>query len=117
MVGPHQEFLEPPAGPGDEPRVAADSSTVADHCQAMFQEWHVKYGTKALRVIVSRSAQWGVVWRADVVDRKYPGLTSRWICYKQPHADGVALEMRPLQMFDPSQSIGPLDDKPPLPTH
>jgi hypothetical protein len=65
---------------------------------------HLK--TTQLKVVVTRSPRWGTIWRQDVafpVD--HPGdrpIIFRTVCCKDIE------NIRPLEMFDPKASIGPL---------
>jgi hypothetical protein len=108
VLGPDGEFLEPPAAPGIETRLSSDPSGVAERCQADF----AKLGWKIIRSVVSRNTQYGVVWRADVALPGRPHNVSRTICWRRPGQDGpgsYSFEDRPLEMFDPAQSVAPLE--------
>ena len=116
ILGRNQEFLEPPASPGTEPRLATDPSGVVAQCVTSANPLKGKAHWTIERTVVSQNPQYGVVWRADVVTRKYPHNPSRLVCWRLPGAGGdgkIMFEVRPLEMFDPSQSVGPLDAEPP----
>ena len=106
VMGPNEEILEPPASPGTEARLDTDASGVGAHCSATF----AKSGWKIVASILSQNAQYGVVWRADVTLPAYPHILSRLICWRRPGQgpDSYAVEDRPLEMFDPAQSVAPL---------
>jgi hypothetical protein len=108
LLGPDEQPLEPPADPGAEPRLADDSSSVVAHCEMAFRDMNKRLAWTTLRVVISRNPQWGVVWRADVAPSDDPDSTFRNICWRRRGHPGIALETRPLMMFDPAQSIGPL---------
>ncbi len=111
LMGQDEELLEPPPAPGTEPVVTADTTGVADHCQAMAKDMTAKYGWTFDPVVISRNPRWGVVWRADSVMPESPEYRFRRICWQIPHPQGgvkYMLEDRPLDMFDPTQSVGPL---------
>jgi len=111
----NQEPLEPPGSPRTEPRLSSDPSGVVAQCLASANPLTTKAGWTIERTVVSQNPQYGVVWRADVVTRDHPNIPSRVICWRLSgeRAGGkVMFEVRPLQMFDPSQSVGPLEAKP-----
>ena len=103
----NERFNWPPPSPGEEARATADATGVVDHCDRLQQELATR-GIKVIRKVVSRSARFGVVWRADVVVNGADPLF-RTICWRDPGPrGGYGFWMGPLQMFDPSQSIPPL---------
>jgi len=106
-LGPTEQPREPPPDPGTEPRLTTDPTGVAAHCEAV-QQTFAKSGWKIVRRVVSRNAQFGVVWRADVAMPRYGSELSRVICWRIPGRAGYSISVRPLEMFDPSASIPPL---------
>lgn len=112
----NQQPLEPPALPGTEPRLTTDPSGVVKQCLESANPLTLTAGWTFKPIVVSQNPQYDVVWRADVVTRDHPHTPSRVICWRLPgeRAGGkVMFEVRPLQMFDPSQSVGPLEATPP----
>jgi len=105
QLGRDGQLLEPPPTPGAEPRLTADPTGVAAHCDQV-QATFAKQGWTVVRKVVSQNPQYGVVWRADIT---IPGAgePSRVICWKTP-GHGFFIVDRPLQMFDPTASIPPL---------
>jgi len=57
-----------------------------------------------VRFVITTSEKHGEVWRADGASRDHPPILSRYVCSR----DGALI--RPLEMFDPTQSIPPLPD-------
>jgi len=88
----------PPTAPqASEVAVSGESDPVSEECASE--------GTlhKPGRVLVTRSPEWGTIWRADfTVPTDEASPRWRFVCWK----DGRLL--RPLEMPDPSQSIPPL---------
>ena len=64
---------------------------------------------KFFRKVVSQNPKYGVVWRADaaVLGGENPQL--RLICWQRPGHDDYSFISHPLVMFDPSQSVAPLE--------
>jgi len=113
-IGPDEQLLQPPPDPGTEARVTADPSGVAEHCETAAREFQTR-GWKVLRSVVTRNAEYGVVWRADVTISRFPHDPSRLMCWQAQDSDGTKhfeLWDRPLQMFDPTQSVPPLAPEP-----
>jgi hypothetical protein len=67
-----------------------------------------KRGLKVIRKVVSQNAQYGVVWRADITTPGYSGPPFRMTCWRIPGHTDYSIFVRPLEMFDGSQSIHPL---------
>ena len=90
--------------PDETPLATADDPVVLK-CAKFAETLDRGTGTQRIKVVVTRSPRWGTVWRADsafpAAGDEPPGLW-RTVCWT-----GGVLE-RPLQMFDPSQSIPPL---------
>ena len=107
LRGPDGLPLGPPPSPGTEARLSSDTTGVAAHCQAVQQQF-AKRGLKAVRQVLSQNAQYGVVWRADLVGPDGDGAAMRLTCWRIPGRADYSILARPLQMFDPSESIPPL---------
>ena len=108
-MGSNEEILEPPAEPGNEPRLGDDSSGVTARCRDVEKSF-AKDGFTIVRTVISQNPRWGVVWRADMVSREYPTAPTRVICWRRSgRMKGVTFSTRPLEMFDATQSVGPLE--------
>jgi hypothetical protein len=107
-LGQDEQPLEPPADPGTEVRLANDTTGVAAHCEKAFGDMNARLGWKRLRTVISQNPQWGVVWRTDTAPDDDPGSVFRDTCWRRPRHHGIAFSTRPLDMFDPAASIGPL---------
>jgi hypothetical protein len=107
VLGPDEQPLEPPPTPGTEIRLETDTSGVAAHCEAT-QEAFAKLGWKIVRKVVTQNAQYGVVWRANVTIPGYRNEPSRITCWRRPGRGEYSTSDRPLEMFDPAESIPPL---------
>jgi len=59
-------------------------------------------GATVVRAVITRSPRYGEVWRADSATHEPSPILFRYVCSK------ARLLVRPLQMFDPKQSIPPL---------
>jgi hypothetical protein len=90
-----------PIAPGmpqpDEATITGENDPVAAACASEGALYNPQ------RVLVTRSPEWGTIWRADftaVTD----GASSEWrfVCWSNGRL------LRPLEMFDTSQSIPPL---------
>lgn len=89
----------------DETPLATPDDPVVLKCVKNAEMMDRGTGTRRVKVVVTRSPRWGTVWRADSAfpaEGAEPPELWRTVCWKR----GV-LE-RPLEMFDPSQSIPPL---------
>jgi hypothetical protein len=106
-LGPDEQPLGPPPAPGTEPRIDADTTGVAAHCDAL-QQTFAKSGWKIVRKVVSQNAQYGIVWRADVTMAGEQTQPMRVICWRIPGRAAYSIVDRPLEMLDPSASIAPL---------
>ena len=107
VLGPDEQPLEPPAGPGTEPRLTNEPTGVAAGCEANLKG-QTKLRLRIVRKVISQNSRYGVVWRADVTMRGHRPIPSRYICWKDPERSGLNVVARPLEMFDPSQSVPPL---------
>ena len=107
VLGPDGQLLGPPPTPGAETRLTTDPTGVADHCAAT-QQTMAKLGWKIVRQVVSRNAQYGVVWRADITMPLNESEPFRVICWRRPGRADYSIIERPLELFDASQSIPPL---------
>jgi hypothetical protein len=111
MFGRDDEPLEPPAAPGAEPRVASDASGIAAKCESQERQVADRLGWRLVRAIVTRNAQWGVVWRADIAPDADPSTWMRESCWQPRRAAArgtIIVSSQPLLMFDKSQSLEPL---------
>jgi hypothetical protein len=61
-----------------------------------------KVDATVVRVVITRSPRYGEVWRADSATHDHPPILFRHVCSK------AGSLVRPLEMFDPKQSISPL---------
>ena len=107
-LGRDEQPLEPPADPGTEPRLTDDTPSVVAHCEMAFRDMNKRLSWATLRVVISRNPKWGVVWRADVAPSDDLDSIFRNTCWRRPGHHGFAFSTRPLDMFDPAASIGPL---------
>jgi hypothetical protein len=99
--------MPPDAPAADEVVIDGTSDPVAAQCASFFDGMHKQTGDTTLRVVVTRSAKWGTVWRSDSsvpLDDGEPPMRWRNVCAKQQ------ILTRPLEMFDPTQSIPTLDE-------
>ncbi len=111
VIDADDQPLEPPADPGTEPRLHGRPSGTAAKCEASEREETSKLGWKFVRSIVTRNAQWGVVWRADIAPESDPATWFRESCWRVRGTrgeSGISTSSRPLMMFDKTQSIIPL---------
>jgi len=109
--------LGPPPDPGNEPRLAADPSGVAAGCSQLMKPFNER-GEKILRVVISQNRRYGVVWRADSAMGGRSEPDERLLCWRSNDghsSDGFHLVARPLEMFNPRQSIAPLQPSSPTP--
>jgi hypothetical protein len=71
--------------------------------------------------LLSRNLTYGPVWRADLASADHPRFPSRLLCWRLQPSGKLMFEVRPLEMFDPSQSVAPLkaeaEDMRPAPPH
>ena len=98
-----------PPMPGDAPQpdervIDGKNDEVAARCANMSAQMNRGLGRKMLRVVVTTSAAWGTIWRADTSVPLGKGGDMRWrtVCWKTGDLE------RPLEMFDPKESIPPL---------
>lgn len=87
-----------------------DSSGVASNCGQAAAKF-AEHGLRVVRSITSRNERYGVVWRADLVSRDDPDDQTRFLCWraKGSHGQGgYLLLVRPFEMSDKSDDIGPL---------
>lgn len=89
----------PPASPAREETVLAGSTdSVAKRCSEMAERFTIASESKILRVLITNSPEWGVVWRADMAAPGEPA--ERFTCTANTSAS------RPLDMGD--ERIPPL---------
>lgn len=82
------------------------SDQVATGCADRSEKMNHRLGRRLVRVVVTKSATWGTIWRADTVvslGKGVPDMLWRTVCWKSGQLE------RPLEMFDPKQSIPPLN--------
>jgi len=111
VIGTNEEILGPPAAPGNEPRLTNDSSGIASLCGGVEKSF-AKDDFSIVRIVVSQNPRWGEVWRADMINREYPTAPVRVVCWRRsgrPKSDSVAFSIRPLEMFDATKSVEPLE--------
>ena len=111
-VDANGQLVAPPSDPGDESRIATDPSGVAAKCEAVQSFFDARLHSHVVRAVISRSERWGVVWRADYAVGAAPSNMWRTICWEAPGEKQVSIVLRPLRMFDPSQSVKPLEGGP-----
>jgi hypothetical protein len=108
--------LGPPPDPGSEARLAADPSGVAAGCDEIAKSFS-EHGEKVFPAVISQNRQYGVIWRADLAmpGRREPD--SRLLCWRSKGrgSDGYQIFVWPLQMFNPRQTIAPLQPRSPTP--
>jgi hypothetical protein len=107
VLAPDEQLLGPPPTPGTETRLTTDATGVVAHCEAT-QQVMAKHGMKVIRKVVSQNPQYGVIWRADVTTPGDSSQPFRMTCWRIPGRADYSFLLRPLQMFDPSESIPPL---------
>lgn len=89
----------------DETPLATPDDPVVLKCVKYAEMLDRGTGMRRVKVVVTRGPRWGTVWRADSVfpaQGAEPPVLWRTVCW-----NGGVLE-RPLEMFDPGQSIPPL---------
>jgi hypothetical protein len=104
-AGPSLPPLPADAPAPDETPLATPDDPVVLKCVKYADGLDQGTGRRRVKVVVTRSPRWGTVWRADSAfpaEGDAPPELWRSVCWT-----GGALE-RPLEMFDPSQSIPPL---------
>ena len=111
IIGADGKLLQPSPNPGTELRLTSDPSGMAAKCERQSRQMASQLGWRFVRSVITRSEAWGVVWRADVAPEADPKTWFREFCYKSPQAGRsrkVTFSTRPLQMFDSSETVGPL---------
>jgi len=111
LIGPDSEPLGPPGDPGSETRLDPAKSGVADQCEDA-ERSYLRFGWRFSRVVVSLNPRFGVVWRADFTQPGYRSIGARMICSQAQGTDGIRrllVEIHPLEMFDPKQSLHALE--------
>ncbi len=109
ILDANEQPIEPPPGPGTETRVKGDRSEVVARCDEMMGRTIKALGWKLKRRIVTQDPKWGLVWRADLAPEDDPRTWFRDTCWSRSgKASGVSISSRPLEMFDPKQSVPPL---------
>jgi hypothetical protein len=89
----------------DETPLETRDDPVVLRCEKHAQAMEQGTGRRRVKVVITQSPRWGTVWRVDSAfpaEGGAPPSLWRTVCWKS----GV-LE-RPLDMFDPSQSVPPL---------
>jgi hypothetical protein len=109
-LGPDGQPLFPPPDPGGEPRVApADAADLAGGCQDFARRFTERGGGTLRRWMISRNAQYGLVWRGDLAMGPTPAEAFRLTCWTSPTGKpGLRFASQPLTMFDPKDSVPPL---------
>ncbi|WP_340672460.1 hypothetical protein [Bradyrhizobium ottawaense] len=90
MNDQRQDITGPPLEPTGE--IAADEqSDFRARCQAFVGPFLLKNNWEFQRGLVSRSPEWGLVWRGDytIADLAAPNLVNRIMCWES--ADGQLL--------------------------
>jgi hypothetical protein len=104
--------IMPPGDPGSETPISSDPSGVAAYCEQMIVKEAPAMSWTIRRRLVTRSEQWGVVWRADVVPKDYPESPFRQTCWRwKGRKPGYGISAQPLEMFDPKASLKPLPEQ------
>jgi hypothetical protein len=106
-LGPDGLPVGPPPSPGSEPRLNTDQTGVVAHCDTLVQALE-KRGFKVVHKVVSLNSQYGVVWRADMAGPGDVQVLARFTCWKIPGRSDYSFLYRPLEMFNPADSIPPL---------
>jgi hypothetical protein len=110
LMDAEERPLTPPADPGAEERLTSDPSGVATRCAAMEAAEQRALKERVLSIVISRNAEWGVIWRADVVSANFADIVSRQVCALQPGKEQALLfEDLPLDALDPKSAVAPLD--------
>ncbi len=100
-----------PAMPADAPAkdeivIGGEHDPVGMRCARDARKMWKSLKMTPLKVVIVKSPKWGTVWRADAAfPVRKTGDTpniERSVCWKNGEL------LRPLEMFDPSQSIGRL---------
>lgn len=107
VIDANDQPLEPPSDPGTEPRLSSDPTGLAAQCEEDERKAYSSLGWKFVRSVITRNAQWGVVWRADVApeaDRATWFRVSCWRSRSTVGKEGISISSRPLEMFDKSQN-------------
>lgn len=89
----------PPSAPGaDETVVVLGGGAVVKQCSEWAEKMALMTASKIVRVAITTSSKWGVVWRADIASSDEPPETTRFICTKDGtlSESGNAMEMPPL---------------------
>jgi hypothetical protein len=89
----------PPAAPAsDEAVLAGKADPVVQRCAGLAEKLAIASDSRIVRVVITRSADWGTIWRADLAAAARP--MERFTCTENTSAS------RPLEMGD--ESIAPL---------
>ena len=100
---PFAAEAEPPAAEAGD-RVEA----TVRYCEPTTRAMLEGVGGRIVRTQVTDTAQWGVVWRADVAyDDEKGREVYRHVCWGTDEAPGGFI-VKPLEMFDPAQNTAPL---------
>lgn len=106
ILGLDLQPVEPPSDPGSEPRLDLDPTGIAARCDDIGERFVANQPWKIIHKVVTRNPQVGVVWRADIEHED--GYISRQTCWMRPGRKGLMTSNRPLEMFDPTKTLGPL---------
>jgi hypothetical protein len=80
----------PSSTPQDEIALDDESSFV-DECMARIADDVERFGWRLGKSIVTRSNEWGLVWRVDLLETPSLGRIRRIICWRPPGSDGTGL--------------------------
>jgi hypothetical protein len=96
----------PPDAPlKDEHIIDGKGDPVVARCARSERYLRERMHGKLLKVVITHSPKWGTIWRADTawpLGDHYPPMIERTSCTERVQVE------RPLEMFDPKQSITPL---------
>ena len=89
----------PPSAPGpDETVVVLGGDAVVKQCSEWAEKTALMTASKIVRVAITTTSRWGVVWRADIASSDEPPQITRFICTKDGtlSESGDAMERPPL---------------------
>jgi hypothetical protein len=112
LLDADEQFISPPEGPGESPRIQNDQSGIAAKCESIIREQASKLGWTLQRYVVTKDAKWGVVLRADTATHDDPPYVTREMCWSRTgRLTDLEVSSHPLMVFDPRQSLAPLPEK------